>query len=105
MNSTVTTIIVLAIGTYALKAAGPIMMGGNHQPPQAMERVALLLPACLLAALIVSSTVIDQDTWTIDARLAGLSVAALALWAKAPLPLVLLLAAVSTAAVRMAASA
>lgn len=98
----VTTLVVLAIGTYALKATGPLVLGGERALPPMVARLAVLLPAPLLAALVATSTLVSGQRWIVDERLVGLLVAAVALWRRAPFVLVVAVAAVSTAAVRMA---
>ena len=100
MSPATTTLLVLAAGTYLLKAAGPLVLGGDRELPPVAQRLALLLPAPLLAALVVSSTLVADRQWIVDARLAGLVVAAIGLWRRLPFVAVVLLAAVTTAAVR-----
>ena len=60
-----------------------------------------LLPAALLAALTVVSTLSDGRALTVDARVVGLLVAGLALWRRAPFVVVILLASAATALVRL----
>ncbi len=101
MSAATTALLFLAGLTYALKAAGPLVLGGQRSLPPLVERLALLLPAALLAALVVSSTFISDREWVVDARAIGLGVAALALWRRAPFVVVVILAAAATATVRM----
>lgn len=100
MSPAALTIVLLAAGTYLLKAAGPVLLGGERQLPARLERLTLLLPAPLLAALVATSTVVSDRAWTIDARAAGLAAAALALWFRLPFVVVVLAAAAATAATR-----
>ena len=97
------TLAVLATGTYGLKAAGPLVLGGRPLPP-AVQRLATLLPAPLLAALVVTSTLVTDRHWVLDARLVGLGVAAVALWRRLPFVVVVILAAAATAAARAVGS-
>jgi hypothetical protein len=90
----------LAVGTYALKAAAPVLLGGR-QLPERVARVAQLLPAALLGALVVVSTISDDAALHIDARLVGVGAAAIALWRKAPFVVVVLVAAAATAVARL----
>jgi hypothetical protein len=94
----------LAIGTVAIKAFGPIALGGRELPRQANAVIALLAPA-LLAALVMAQTIAGEDGGlALDhARIAGVAAAALALAARAPLLIVVGLAAAATALVRMLA--
>ena len=100
MTATWLTILLLAVVTYCLKAFGPIVLGGERSLPERLTRLADDLPAPLLAALVAISTFATGTTWTIDARAAGLAVAAIALWKKLPFVVVVIVAAVATALAR-----
>ena len=80
------TIGVLAIGTAAIRASGPVVLGGKNLPAAFQNVISLIAPA-LLAAL--------------DARMAGVGAAAIALGLRASTLPVVLLAAVVTALVRL----
>jgi hypothetical protein len=97
-------IVVAVVGaaTMAIKAAGPVLVGGRSLPPRALAVVRLLAPA-LLAALVVTQTLAVGDSLVIDARLVGVAVAAVALFFRAPLLVVVVLAAASTALLRLLA--
>jgi branched-subunit amino acid transport protein len=90
----------LAVGTYGLKAAAPVLLGGRSLPER-VARVAQLLPAALLGALVVVSTVSDEAALHVDARLVGVGAAGVALWRKAPFVVVVLVAAAATAVARV----
>ncbi len=90
---------VLALGSLALKVAGPLLAGGWTPPPAATRVIALLAPA-LVAALVVAGTATTGRDVVVDARLAGVAVGAVALWSRAPLVVALVLAAVTAALVR-----
>lgn len=94
-------IVVLAVGaaTVALKAAGPVLVGGRELPPPLLRVVELLAPA-LLAALVAVQVVGGDRALVLDARVVGLAAAALALAARAPILVVVAAAAVATALVR-----
>ena len=92
-------IVVLAVGTYALKALGPVALGARPLPP-GLARLVALLPSAVLAALIAVSTFGDDRALTLDARAAGVAVAALAVWRQAPFIVVILAAAATTALLR-----
>jgi branched-subunit amino acid transport protein len=93
------TIAGLTLATMALKAAGPVILGGRELPERALAVIALLAPA-LLAALVVTGTFTDGKELTLDPRAAGLGCAALAALPRAPLLVTVLVAAVGTAVVR-----
>ena len=95
------SIIVTAVGlaTVALKAAGPVAIGGRELPAAIVGVVELLAPA-LLAALVAVQVVGGDRELVLDARLVGLAAAAVALVARAPILVVILAAAVATAIAR-----
>lgn len=99
MSAAVITLLVLATGTYALKAAGPLLLG-RRSLSTVVERAAVLLPAALLAALVVTSTVTVGRHLVVDARFPALLVAAVLLWVRAPFVVVVLGAAATASAVR-----
>jgi len=91
---------VIGLGTMALKAAGPVLLGGRPLPSRLTGVVALLAPA-LLAALVATTALGDGQQIVADARLIGLSAAVVALALKAPVLAVVLAAAVAAALVRL----
>jgi uncharacterized membrane protein len=90
----------LALGTYVMKSAGPLAASGRELPPRA-RALAELVPAALLAALVANQTVIDGAAMTVDARVVGVGVAAVAVALRAPFAVVVLLGAGVTALVRL----
>ena len=90
----------LALGTYALKAAGPLLLGGRR-PPAFLARLAALLPAALLGALVVVTSFTDRSSISLDARSVGLAAAAVALVLRAPFVVVVVVAALATAVARL----
>ena len=97
MTATV-VLVVLAAGTYALKSAAPLLLGGRDL--RWLGRLGALLPAGLLAALVVVSTFSQGRALHVDARAVGLAAAAVALIARAPFWVVVLVAVAVTALVR-----
>ncbi len=100
MSDVALTVVVLAAISYAFKSAGPLVLGGDRQLAPWLDRLALLLPAPLLAALVASSALVTDRQWAVDGRIVGLAVAALALWRQLPFVVVVILAAVATALAR-----
>jgi len=92
-------VIGVGIGTVAIKASGPVLLGGRALPPRIGSVVALLAPA-LLAALVVSASVGSGSQLVADARLVGVGAAAVALALRAPILVVVLVAAVAAAVAR-----
>jgi uncharacterized membrane protein len=90
-------ILIAAAGCYALKVAG-LSIPQRVLDDARVQRVAVLLPVALLAALIATQTFGDG----VDARAAGLCAAVLALVLRAPFLVVVAAAAVTTALLRLA---
>lgn len=86
-----------AAGCYALKLLG-LSVPRRWLDGERVQRTAVLLPVALLAALIATQTFAAGRELVVDARLAGLAVAVLALLLRAPF-LVVVGAAAATAAV------
>ncbi|HEY8466191.1 MAG TPA: AzlD domain-containing protein [Solirubrobacterales bacterium] len=75
MSDTWTTILALIVITVAIKASGPVLIGGRPLPAPAMRTIALMAPA-LLAALVVVQTFTSADgEIVVDARAAGVAAA------------------------------
>jgi branched-subunit amino acid transport protein len=70
------TIVVLAVATALIKGAGPAAVGGRELPRPAMRVIALLAPALLAALIMVETFGGEGRSLTLDARAAGLVVAA-----------------------------
>jgi hypothetical protein len=94
-------LVVVAFGTYAFKAAGPVAFATLRIGPR-LTRTFTLVAVALLAALIAVSTVTTAGTVTIDARLAGLAAAIIAITLRAPFVVVVATAAITAAALRAA---
>ena len=97
------TIALLTVGSVAIKALGPVALGGRGLPPQLSGLVARLAPS-LLAALVVVDTFGGPDrTLAVDETAVGLLAAVAALAARLPMVAVVAIAAVVTAAMRAVA--
>jgi branched-subunit amino acid transport protein len=83
----------------AIKAAGPVLLGGRPLPSRLTGVVALLAPA-LLAALVATTALGDGQEIVADARLIGLAAAVVALLLRAPVLLVVLVAAAAAGIAR-----
>jgi branched-subunit amino acid transport protein len=94
-------IVVTVVGavTIATKAVGPVFLGGRPLPGRLGVVVDLLAPA-VLAALVVSQFVGGNREISLDARLAGLAAAVVALRLRAPILGVVVAAAAATALIR-----
>lgn len=94
-------LLVLAAGTYAFRAAGPLLLGGRELPPR-LDAVLSLLPAALLAALVATQTFASGAALTLDARAAGVAAGAVALWRGAGFVVVILVGTATAALLRLA---
>jgi uncharacterized membrane protein len=92
---------VVGVGTMAVKAAGPVLLGSRPLPARVQSVVALLAPA-LLAALVATATLGSGQALVADARLIGLGAAVIALALRAPVLVVVVVAAAAAAIARLA---
>lgn len=95
-------VLLLAVGAYGCKVTGLVLIGARRLPA-VVTRCLALVPAALIAALVVKDTFSTGQELVVDARAAGVAAAAVAAWRRAPLIVVILVAAVVTAAVRRVA--
>jgi branched-subunit amino acid transport protein len=91
----------LTVTTFAIRAFGPFTVGALEFGPRTI-RVLSLLPAALLAALVVTETVIHDGDLDVDARLAGVGFAGVLLWREVSVVWVVIAAAAVTALLRLA---
>lgn len=101
MSTTWAVVLLVGAFTIAFKAVGPVLLGGRELPPRLEEAFELLAPS-LLAALVVTQALGEDGEIVLDERLVGVGAALVALRLRAPLILVMVVAAVSTALVRWA---
>ena len=91
---------IAVIGTSAIAFA---LKYSGHSVPEKwlshprIQNVNALIPIALLSALVAVQTFTEKSTLMIDQRLLGLSVAIIALFLKAPFPIVVISAAASSA--------
>jgi hypothetical protein len=93
-------IAVLALATAAMKVAGPLSLGGRPLP-EGVFGVVELLASALLAALVVVETFGQGRSLVLDARVVGAAFAAVAVWRRAPMIVVVVGAAAVTALARL----
>ncbi len=94
-------LIMLAAGSYGLKALGVTTLGGIVE--RRFGPMVSLLPAALFSALIVVMTFEEAGQLVLDARVAGVAVGAVAAWRKAPLLVVVAAAMAVSAGMRAVA--
>ena len=100
MNMSWALVIWLSVGAYAFKMFGFVVVG-SRKLPERLSRCLVLIPAALLAALVFNGTFTDAHVISVDERAVGLLVAIVAAWRKLPLIIVVVLAAATTAVMRM----
>jgi hypothetical protein len=93
-------LLVTAAGCYALKLLGLAAPKRLLEHPLA-SRVSALLPAALLAALLVVQTLATGTRLVVDARVVGIAAAVVAVLLRAPFLVVVAVAAGAAAAVRL----
>ncbi len=100
MSTLWVAIVAVTLASAAIKAMGPILLGGRELPLRMNAVIALLAPA-LLAALVLTETFGEDGHLVLDERALGVGVAAVALALRAPVLLAVALAALVTALVRL----
>ena len=85
--------------TAAIKAVGPVALGGRELPTWFTSVVILLSPA-LLAALVATQAFAQGDHLALDADTAGVAAGGLVIWRTGSIIACVVLAAAVTAAVR-----
>ena len=95
----------LWIATIGTSAIAFLLKYSGHSVPEKwlahpkIQRVNALIPIALLSALVAVQSFSEKSKLMIDQRLAGLCVAVMALMLKAPFPIVVISAAVSSAVI------
>jgi len=92
---------VVGVATIAFKAAGPVVIGRRELPPRVQSLVELLAPVMLIA-LVVTQTLGGDQEIEIDARVAGVGAAVVALAFRAHIIVAMAIAALVTALLRLA---
>ena len=95
-------IVIVVVGalTILFKASGPVLLGTRELPPRVASVVEVLAPA-MLAALVVTQTVGGDHELVLDERLLGVAAGGIAVWLRAPLLVVMVVAAATAALVRL----
>ncbi|MCX6429589.1 MAG: AzlD domain-containing protein [Actinobacteria bacterium] len=85
-----------SVAAFAFKYIGHSIPDRHMEHPK-MLRVNVLIPIALLSALVAVQTLTEKTKLTFDHRVLGVGVAFVALLLKAPFPIVVLTAALSSA--------
>lgn len=94
-----TLILLLAAGSYALKASGLLVLGSSRLALR-LAPATMLIPPAMFAALIAVQTFSDGRSLVIDARIFGLAAALVAVRFRAPFIVVVGVAMAATALAR-----
>lgn len=93
-----TAVLGASFACYLLKLAGFLIPESILNRPR-LQRINVLIPVVLLSSLVAIQTFANEAQITIDHRLAGVTVAAVALKFRASFPIMMLLAAITSALV------
>jgi branched-subunit amino acid transport protein len=102
---TIQTMTTLWIATLGTSLVAFLLKYSGHSVPERwlahpkIQRINALIPIALLSALVAVQSFSEKNQLMIDQRLVGLTAAVIALILKAPFPIVVLSAAISSAAV------
>jgi branched-subunit amino acid transport protein len=99
MSTTWIVVLGAGAGTLLIKGLAPAVLGGRALPERVAGVMALLGPT-LLAALIVTNTFATGRDLVLDPRAAGLGAALVAVLLRAPVLVVILVAAGTAALLR-----
>lgn len=94
-------VFLLAATAYGFKVLGLVLVG-DRRLPAVLDRCLALIPAALIAAIVVKDTFSVGQQLQLDARAAGVAAAVIAAWRRAPLIAVIVIGAAVTALVRVA---
>lgn len=94
------TVFLLSAGAYIFKTSGLLALSGRQVSPSALRLIGLLPPALFMALIVVQTLGRADGALAVDARMAGLLVAAIAVWRRAPFLVVVGCAVVAAAMVR-----
>ena len=96
MSATWAVVIIVGVATVAIKALGPVLLGGRPLPARARRRRGA--PGARAAGGADGDQhVRDGQELGLDARALGVGAAAIAIWRRAPVLLVVVIAAMVTA--------
>jgi branched-subunit amino acid transport protein len=93
-------VLILSVGTYGFRLAGPLLRTRVRFPPRAI-RLLETAAVVLLTALVAVTALTQGHGYSGFARPAGVAVAGVLAWRKAPFIVVVLAAAITTALIRL----
>ncbi|HZN91009.1 MAG TPA: AzlD domain-containing protein [Thermoleophilaceae bacterium] len=99
MSTSASLIAGCALVTAAIKAAGPVALGGRELPKWFTRVIVLLAPA-LLAALVATAALADGDELALGPETVGVAAAGLVVWRTGSIVACVAVAAALTAGLR-----
>lgn len=97
---TIISIVALVVLVWGQRLLGAFAIGPALARRPELSRAMGLIPVAVVVAVIAQLTIASGQSLTVDARLAGLAVAGVLVWRKAPFIVVVLAAAAVTALTR-----
>lgn len=94
-----TVIAVMAAGAYAFKALGLFALSRVTMPTPVAELVQFI-PAALFCGIVITQTLGDGSAEIVATRALGVAAGGLAVWRRAPLPVVIVVSAAVAALTR-----
>lgn len=104
---TIIAILVLAVGTYAFRAAGPLLRArlaranGSAELPPRLTELMSTATTVLLVALVATAALTEGGSFAGVALPAGVLAGGILAWRKAPFVVVVVVAAVVAAGLRL----
>lgn len=97
--SIITGIIILAVGTYAMRLSG-ILLNNKAGVSERVKEILSLSAIVILFSVAMTSTFFDGDQLADISKIIGVSVAGILTWQKKPFIIIVLSAAIVTAGLR-----
>ncbi len=91
---------ILSAGNAITRAIGMFVLGRRAAVNPRWTKLMALVPIAVVAAVFAVQTFTSRDQIVFDARVAGVAAASIAVWRRAPMVLVVIVAAGVTAGVR-----
>lgn len=92
--------VVLAVGTFAFRFAGPVLRAKVEISPR-VERLMVVSAVVLLAAVVATAALVEDGGFAGYARPAGVLVGGVLAWRRAPFVLIVIAAAGTAAGLRL----
>jgi len=98
---TTVAIIALMLAVWGQRLIGAFLIGPWLSRRPVLSKAASLIPAAVVMAVIVQLSVAPRGSLDLDERMAGIAVAAVLVWRRAPFLAVVIAAAATTALLRV----